>query len=384
VAAMDLKAQKSRSRSSDVPDGTPDVPNPTRLTLARKRRGYKKTKLAELSRVDLRSITAFEAGEYAPSDQTMARIAAVLDFPVPFFYGEDLDEPSLDSGSFRSMSKMTAPQRDMALSQAALGLHFMGWIEDRFELPEADLPDLSREPSPEAAAESLRQAWALGALSIRNMVHLLEAKGVRVLSLAVDAREVDAFSMWKGARPFVFLNTYKSTEHTRFDAAHELGHLVLHKHGPPQGREAEKQANAFASAFLMPRGSVLANAPRLPTYSTLVQLKKVWTTSVSAVSYRLHELNVISDWQYRGLCIEVAKRGRDTEPEEAPRETSLIFPRVLAALYEEGISRAQIARALSLPSSELEQLLFGLSITGIDGGSQQSRRGSPANLKRVK
>lgn len=384
MAAMDHKALKSRSKSSGVPDGAPDVPNPTRLTLARKRRGHKKTKLAELSRVDLRSITAFEAGEFAPSQQTLARIAAVLDFPVPFFYGEDLDEPSLDSGSFRSMTKMSAPQRDMALSQAALGLHFMAWIEDRFELPEADLPDLSREPKPEAAAESLRRAWALGALSIRNMIHLLEAKGVRVLSLAVDAREVDAFSMWKGARPFVFLNTYKSTEHSRFDAVHELGHLVLHKHGPPQGREAEKQANAFASAFLMPRGSVLANAPRLPTYSTLVKLKKVWTTSVSALGYRLHELGLISDWQYRGLCIEIAKRGRATEPEEAPKETSLVLPRVLAALYEDGFSRARIANELCISSTELEQLIFGLAMTGIEGGRQQSPRPLRAHLERVK
>lgn len=381
---MDHKAQRLRSRSSDVPDGAPRIPNPTRLALARKRRGYKKTKLAELSKIDLRSVSAFEAGEYPPSPETLARIASVVRFPLEFFFGDDLDEPSLDSGSFRSMSKMTAPQRDMALSQAALGLHFMSWLEDRFELPDADLPDLSREPNPEAAAESLRRAWSLGALSIRNMIHLLEAKGVRVLSLAVDAREVDAFSMWKGARPFVFLNTYKSTEHSRFDAAHELGHLVLHKHGPPQGREAEKQANTFASAFLMPRGSVLANVPRFPSYSTLVQLKKVWTTSVSALSYRFHELGVISDWQHRGLCIEIAKRGRDTEPEEAPRETSLILPRILAALYEEGVTRSQIAHALSMPTSELEQLLSGLAMTGIDGGGAQTPHRSPADLKRVK
>lgn len=381
---MDHKALRSRSKSSDVPEGTLSVLNPTRLALARKRRGFKKTKLAELSKVDLRAVSAFEAGEYPPSTETLARIASVLKFPLEFFCGEDLDEPSLDSGSFRSMSKMTAPQRDMALSQAALGLHFMEWIESRFELPDAELPDLSREPNPEAAAESLRRAWSLGALSIRNMIHLLEAKGVRVLSLAVDAREVDAFSMWKGARPFVFLNTYKSTEHSRFDAAHELGHLVLHKHGPPQGREAEKQANTFASAFLMPRASVLANVPRFPSYSTLVRLKRVWTTSVSALSYRLHELGVISDWQYRGLCVEIAKRGRGTEPEEAPRETSLILPRTLAALYEEGVTRTQIAEALCLPSAEVEQLLSGLAITGIDGGRQQSPRQLHANLKRVK
>jgi Zn-dependent peptidase ImmA (M78 family) len=202
--------------------------------------------------------------------------------------------------------------------------------------------------------------------------------------LAVDAKEVDAFSMWKGTRPFVFLNTYKSTEHSRFDAAHELGHLVLHKHGPPQGREAEKQANSFASAFLMPRASVLANVPRYPSYATFVQLKKTWTTSVSALGYRLHELGVISEWQYRGLCVEIAKRGRDKEPEEAPRETSLILPRILAALYEEGVNRTQIARDLSLPTSELEQLLFGLAMTGLEGGRHLSACPFSAKLTRVK
>jgi len=105
---------------------------------------------------------------------------------------------------------------------------------------------------------------------------------------------------------------------------------------------------------------------------------------VSALSYRLHELGVITDWQYRGLCVEIAKRGRDKEPEEAPRETSLILPRTLAALYEEGVTRAQIAHALCLPTSELEQLLFGLAMTGIQGGGQQAARQPPAGLRRVK
>jgi Zn-dependent peptidase ImmA (M78 family)/DNA-binding XRE family transcriptional regulator len=381
---MNRRVQQSTSPSSDVPDRGPDTPNPTRLALARRRRGYNKTKLAELSKVELRSITAFEGGEFPPSPETLARIALVLGFPVEFFYGDDLDEPSLDSGSFRSMSKMIASQRDMALSQAALGIHLMAWVEHRFELPVVNLPDLGREPNPEAAAESLRRAWILGSLSIRNMIHLLEARGVRVLSLALDAREVDAFSMWKGSVPFVFLNTYKSSEHSRFDAAHELGHLVLHKHGPPQGREAETQANQFASAFLMPRGSVLANAPRFPTYEALVKLKRIWGVSVSALNYRLHELGLLSDWHYRGICIEIAKRGRDTEPEPAPRETSLVLPKILQVLYEEGINRGKIAQALAILTTELEQLLFGLTMTGIEGGGRRAAATSPSPLRRVK
>jgi Zn-dependent peptidase ImmA (M78 family)/DNA-binding XRE family transcriptional regulator len=342
--------------------------NPTRLTLARKRKGLTKTAFAEKIGVDRRAVNAYEAGEYPPSEETAERIQSVLGFPLEFFKGDDLDQPTLYTGSFRSASKMLAPHRDMALSQAAIGLYLNRWIESHFELPQCDLPDLSREPNPQAAAESLRRAWGIGQLSIRNMVHLLESRGVRVFSLAVDAREVDAFSMWNGTTPFVFLNTYKTAEHSRFDAAHELGHLVLHKHGPPQGMHAERQANSFASSFLMPEGSVRACGLRFATYDTLVQLKKNWIVSVSALAYRLHELKLLSDWQYRGICIEIAKRGRDKEPDPAPSENSLVLPKVMASLQAEGFTRSRIADALAIPRSELEQLLCGLTITSVDGG----------------
>src|SRR5260363_245495 len=86
---------------------------------------------------------------------------------------------------------------------------------------------------------------------------------VRVFSLSLDTTDVDAFSLWRQRTPFIFLNTRKSAEHARFDAAHELGHLVLHRHGSPQGREAEKEADTFASAFLMPRATLLTQVPRL-------------------------------------------------------------------------------------------------------------------------
>jgi Zn-dependent peptidase ImmA (M78 family) len=283
---------------------------------------------------------------------------------------------------------MTASQRDMALGEGAIALHLNRFVESKFELPTADLPDLSREANPEAAAESLRRYWGIGELPARNMIHLLEAKGIRIFSLAVDAREVDAFSMWKGTTPFIFLNSHKSSEHSRFDAAHELGHLVLHRHATPNGREAEREADAFASAFLMPRGSVLASAPRFPTLPVLIRLKKQWIVSVAALNYRLHELNLTSDWQYRGLCIQISKNGfRTTEPEEAPRENSQVLAKVLAALQEDGINRSQLAKSLSLYPSELDQLFFGLVMTGIEGGrarKDETHRKSRPNLTIVK
>jgi Zn-dependent peptidase ImmA (M78 family)/transcriptional regulator with XRE-family HTH domain len=310
------KVQRSllKFESSDEAAALSNDFNPKRLCLARKRKGLTKIALAEMIGVDRKSVKAYETGLHAPSLDAMRRIEGALGFPREFFLGDDLDEPSLDSGSFRSMSKMTAPQRDMALSQAAIGLHFSAWLDKRFAMPPAQIPNLGKGHSPEAAAEAVRREWALGSTGIRNTIHLLEAKGVRVFSLAIDAREVDAFSMWKGDVPFVFLNTNKTGEHSRFDAAHELGHLVLHRHGPPQGMEAEKQANMFASAFLMPSGSVLANAPRFVSYMELARLKVAWGTSVAALAHRMHALGMLTNWQYRAGVTWSRTRYQESHP----------------------------------------------------------------------
>lgn len=327
------------------------------------------TKLAAAIGVEPRSVSAYEKGEFGPDNERLGSLASVLGFPETFFFGDDLDEPTPDIASFRALSKMTAGQRDTALGAGAIALMLNAWIEERFELPSSDLPDLSREDNPEAAARALRQQWALGELPVKNMIHLLEAKGVRVFSLSVDAAEVDAFSMWRQSTPFVFLNTKKSAEHSRFDAAHELGHLVLHRHGSPHGREAEQQANAFASAFLMPKASVLAYAPRMATIEHMIKLKKIWNVSVAALTYRLHAIGVLSDWHYQSLYIELSSRGyRKKEPDEGLRETSQVLQKVFSTVRDEGVSRTQIADELCVPVDELDQLMFGLALTVLKGG----------------
>jgi Zn-dependent peptidase ImmA (M78 family)/DNA-binding XRE family transcriptional regulator len=351
--------------------------NPSRLSLARKRRGLNQSALAEQIGVDRRSVVGFESGEYPPSFQTLEKIQSVLDFPNQFFFGEDLDEPTPDAVSFRSMSKMSATRREMALAEGALALELSQWIGHRFELPGVDLPDLGREPTPEAAAMSLRQSWGFGELPVKNMIHLMESKGIRIFSLSIDSREVDAFSTWKEATPFVFLNTAKSAEHSRFDAAHELGHLVLHRHASPNGREAEREADEFASAFLMPRGSVIAHAPKFPVLQSLISTKSIWTVSVTALNYRLHRLGVLSAWHYRKLCMEISKRGyRTKEPAPAQRETSQLLSKVFNELRAEGVGKASIARDLSIYEADLDGLIFGLTMTGLRGGGNTSRAGS--------
>jgi Zn-dependent peptidase ImmA (M78 family)/DNA-binding XRE family transcriptional regulator len=346
---------------------------PSRLTLARQRRQLTLKALAERAGITSRTLSAFENGEYDPPAGTLEKLAEALGFPTEFFSRPEVVPLATEPVSFRSLSKMTAAERDSALSAGQLALELSRWIDTKFTLPAADVPDL-REMAPEAAAAELRERWRLGERPIRNTIHTAEARGVRVFSLDVKASSVDAFSFWQGATPFVFLNTQKSGERSRFDLAHELGHLVLHRHGSPQGQQAEQAADQFASAFLMPRGAVLATAPRFVTIDGLVQLKRVWQVSAAALLVRLHRVGLVSDWQYRSLAIELSQRGyRTKEPSPIPRESSQLLTKVFGLLRTEGKGRSFIARELGIAPSELDALVFGLVISPITGGG-----GTPA------
>ena len=265
---------------------------------------------------------------------------------------------------------MTARQRDQALASGALAIAISDWIDERFDLPKVAVPQYEGV-DPETAAAAVRGEWGLGEKRISNMLHLLEAHGVRVFSLVEECREMDAFSFWRGDRPFALVNTVKTAERRRMDLAHELGHLVLHWRGGAHGRAEEREANQFASAFLMPASSVVAAAPRNPGADDLVPAKRRWGVSVAALAYRIHVLGLISDWQYRALFVEIGTRGwRSSEPEEARYETSRLLEAVFKFLRERSGSASDIASDLAIRPAELNRLVFGLVLTAMpDTGS---------------
>ena len=175
---------------------------------------------------------------------------------------------------------MTAAEREAALAAGQIGFLISDWVVERFDLPGARLPDLHIF-DPELAARMLRQEWGLGEKPISNMIKMLESKGVRVFSLAENTAHVNAYSLWRKNVPYIFLNTFKSAECSRFDAAHELAHLVLHQDGGVTGRTAEEQANRFASAFLMPEADVVSVLPSVQNLEQLIAAKLRWKVSLA-------------------------------------------------------------------------------------------------------
>lgn len=358
---------------------------PEKLTLARKRRGLTKAKLAELSGLSVRTITSYETPSIidTTSNETVERLAEVLRFPVEFFSGELPTTIDSNAVSFRAVTKLSAKLRDASLAAGDLALMLNNWMHKEFELPPTNLPDYSRDTkmTPEAAAIALRQEFGIGELSIKNIVHLIESRGVRVFSLAEDCSEVDAFSFWQDGEAFMLLNTQKTYERSRFDAAHELAHLVLHKQLPENRREAELEADQFASAFLMPRSSFLAKIPLSPSFYQLDGYKKHWKVSLAAMVKRSHDLKLTTEWQNRALNIELGKRGyRKSEPNPScsERETSLLLRMALDYAQEQGRRGIDISEEIMIPVEELRNLTFDHPIFNLE---VIKGKGSPSRFK---
>lgn len=362
--------------------------NPTRLKFARKRRGVPAQTLCNVLGITTRTLSDYENGRGEPQPHLLSKISLELRFPEEFFFCDDIAPISDNTVSFRSLARMSAKVRDAALHAGQIALELSEWLDNKFETPKVDFPDL-KDFDPETAAGTLRNQWALGERPISNMIHLLEAKGARVFSLVEDTTDMDACSFWKDGRPFIFLNTKKSVEHSRFDAAHELGHLVLHKHGDPIGKEVELQAHRFASAFLMSEGSVKANFNNIPTLNKIIADKALWGVSAAAYVRRLKDLALITDWHYRSFSIELSQRGymkREPNP-IMQRETSKLLPMLFQALREEGVSKYDIAKDLKVYAEEIDSLIFNLAMIKLDGGLKDctpSDRLTARHLKLVK
>jgi hypothetical protein len=82
----------------------------------------------------------------------------------------------------------------------------------------------------------------------------------------------------------------------------------------------------------------------------------------------------------------MSERGyRTSEPEGAQRETSQILAKILAAMRQEGVNKSDMADALQIDVTELDKLVFGLAMVGIEGGSRSdSKRPGRADLKVIK
>jgi len=89
---------------------------------------------------------------------------------------------------------------------------------------------------------------------------------------------------------------------------------------------------------------------------------------------------MLTEWQYRSICIELGKRGyRSGEPEGITRESSVLWKMVLSELWSDRKNLRHIADDLALPVGEVEMLLSGIlpqadRTEASEGGSRPALR----------
>lgn len=320
--------------------------DPARLAIARELAGLTKTELAGLVDKTPSALSQFESGRARPDSQTLRRISLAVGMPLTFFSRRRVTAPvPIDACHFRSLRSATQKDRRRLLAIATLLCELVEQLEDEFELPQDAVSPVIGAPRDENGieqlAEQVRRAWGLGLGPIKNMVRLLEAKGVIVSPIVDGCEEVDAFSLWHAHRPLIFLVLDKhSPSRSRFDAAHELGHLVMHVDVMPASQEVERQANRFASAFLMPQAQFKRECPPRLNWNQLEELKLRWGVSLAALVRRGRDVGVFSEATYRRACVQLNQRFnpggfRRPEPNEPPPENPTVIADALAEMHPE-------------------------------------------------
>lgn len=331
-----------------------------RLTQARHLRGKLKSEIAATVDVSPAAIGQFERGTVRPRPATLAKIALTLGLAPGFFARPLTCEIPEDEAHFRRLRGTSKRDRDEARARVEILADFVEALERRVQLPQPQVPMLESGVTPEEAADATRRAWGLGDGPIGNVVGLLERKGVIVARLEVSSDDVDAFSCWVGGRPYVLLTSNKNApDRSRFDAAHELGHLVLHQDAQPGNASAEQEAHRFAAEFLMPAAVIRAELPTRLNWRRYLELKLRWGTSLAALVRRAKDVRVISDSACQRAMIELGRRGwRREEPGVllAP-ETPELIGRALTLLEQERrIVLEDFAAELQLPVGDLRAL----------------------------
>ena len=337
---------------------------------------FRGKKMADLSReigISRQSLSLYANEENIPPYQNVQKIAEDLGFPTEYFLTEDKCSTVTANTYFRSQAaakKKEQNAQEKKLEYTAkmyeILLNYVNFPALKLTLPMgiyADINDIVAASSGEMQEKiekltiSLRKAWGIGNGPIDNMQYLLESNGIVVTGFRNVDEKIDAFSqkvrVKDGGSMYIVALALgeKPKERLRFDMAHELGHIMMHNWDDSNddlSRDEfnilERQANMFASAFLLPKESF---GKMVGPYATNIEfyrsLKKKWGVSMHAMMYRARQLEIISMNQFQYLMRQVSQKGwRTHEPGDVPGNLGdTIFQGAIDVLFDGGYLNAR-------------------------------------------
>lgn len=344
--------------------------NGNRIRQARELKGLTQLELANAVGTVQAIIAQYESGRYQPQGETIEEIAHHLGFPVAFFSKPDPPDFPLGSLLFRAHAKITSTEKAEVYRLGQVEFETLMFLSKRLTGMPLSLSHIEDEQIDyKSAAQSTRDA--LGASPnepIGNLVKLVERSGAFVIALPDYFESCDAYSLWvntfnypttkEGKRPVIVLSGGVPGDRLRFSVAHELGHLVLHHAIKGLSPEIEDEAHKFAAELLLPEEAMRQELTPPITLTNLSLLKPKWRVSIQALIMRAHDLEIISDRQYKYLFKQITEKGwRKKEPGEIPVEKPRAFRKMVESLYGDPINIQQFSSDFGVNPYFAKQLI---------------------------
>lgn len=346
--------------------------HPGMLVLLRESRGLTQAEVsAAMSKASPGGATAVsqgyvsraESGRLAVCDERLEWFAAALGYPQDLLcLDPQVGGVGVGLIHHRKKAALSASVLRQVHAQLALTRMQLQGLTSAARIS-SDVSGLVRVPlsvltTPKDAARQIRKAWGLAPGPIPNVIEAVEAAGGLVAVRDLGSDLLDAVSQWDGAEaPLLLVNDRAPGDRCRFSVAHELGHLIMHAE-PGTGSQQEKQADAFAAEFLMPAADIRNAFKGVVDLHRLMELKRTWRVSMSALLRRALDLNALTEWQHRTLVIEMSALGyRTTEPVEISREQPRTVPALVRTLLDErGLTLESAAACARLLPEDFQHL----------------------------
>lgn len=331
---------------------------------AREYRGYSQSDIAKnIKGLSQPNLSKFEKGLGMISDELLQKIILFLDFPETFFYKKINNY--IDNAHYRKRATVSKKEKNEIEYTLRLAGYIVDEMSDSIEWPEFNLKPLNVEDgySPENIAKFTRKFFNIKPNEpVRDINKLLESHGVVIIEID-NIEKFDGVSLLTDdGTPLIVINKSFSNDRKRFTLAHELGHLLMHICGNfpisdyRDTKEIEKEANLFASEFLMPKDSIKNSLYGLKL-SDLVSLKSYWLTSMQSIIRRAFDLNCIDKNKYGYLNMEFSRGGnRKNEGYDVFIDNPVLFNKAYKLFKEDlNYSKKELAESFSLPIDVIDR-----------------------------
>jgi len=332
--------------------------NGDRLKIARIYRNMTISDLEKKISVTKQAISQYEKGIISPKSEVLFQLVYVLRFPLAFFNEVDNRTTKIENTFFRSLSSAKTLDLNTQEVKAEIIVRLYNFLNGYVNFPKLELPaiDYKNVIDIEDATLTLRGFWGLNNDPIENIVGLLEKNGIIVSSLATDSTKISAFTQVHKINDHhqfcvVLGNDKKSMVRRNFDAAHELGHIILHSKlinikelSKEEFKKMEVEANQFAASFLLPKNGFFADLVDPTNLEAYLKLKKKWKVSVSAMVMRAKQLGRVNSLQYQNLMKLVSyKKWVKVEPYDDVWQIQppQLFKRAIEILKESNVLTGQ-------------------------------------------